>query len=105
MPFHAFDVSLELIRCLRDPVRQLRAADPKLADQLRRAAASVALNLAEGRRRFGHDRRYLFSVAAGSAAEVRAALQVAAAWGDVDANEQALQLVDRVVAMTWRLTH
>jgi hypothetical protein len=46
-------------------------------------------------------------VASGSAEEVKAALQVAQAWGyvDGDALNEALALNDRVLAMLWRLTH
>lgn len=74
--------------------------------QLRRAAASVPLNLAEGRRRSGRDRQHLFRIAAGSAAEVRACLLVAQAWGWLaeDGAAESLALIDRVLAMCWRLT-
>jgi four helix bundle protein len=46
-------------------------------------------------------------IAAGSAEEVRTALRLAAAWGDLqqEAIEPALRLVDRIIAMLWRLTH
>jgi hypothetical protein len=46
------------------------------------------------------------SVAAGSADELRTALRVAEAWGDLEASrfKQALALLDRVQAMLWRLT-
>jgi four helix bundle protein len=105
MSFHALDVSLDLVRSLRQPVTLLREHDAPLAQQLQRAAASVPLNLAEGRRRSGRDRQHLFRVAAGSAAEVRACLQVAEAWGwmPAEAMAESLALVDRVLAMCWRL--
>jgi hypothetical protein len=49
--------------------------------------------------------RSRFSTAAGSNAEVRAAMQVAVAWGYVEASEVAEveQLLDRVAAMLHRL--
>jgi four helix bundle protein len=72
---------------------------------MRRAASSVALNLAEGNRRTGQDRLQFFRIAAGSAAEVRAALEVALAWGYIDAAPLAETELDRVLAMVWRLTH
>ena len=46
-----------------------------------------------------------FRIAAGSAAEVRAALEVALAWGCIDAAPEAEAELDRVLAMVWRLTH
>ncbi|HEU4383559.1 MAG TPA: four helix bundle protein [Anaeromyxobacteraceae bacterium] len=107
MSFDAFDVALEMIRRLREPLAAISERDPALAQQLRRAAASVPLNLSEGRRRQGRDRIHLWRVAAGSADEVVASLRVAEAWGHVEAASitPALELCDRVLAMLWRLTH
>lgn len=106
MPFDAFDVALDLIRALREPLATIAQRDPDLAQQLRRAAASVPLNLSEGRRRSGKDRLHLWRVAAGSADEVAASLRVAEAWGHIPASAiaPALALCDRILAMTWRLT-
>ena len=107
MSFHAFDVAIEMIRQLREPLTAIVARDPALAEQLRRAAASVPLNLSEGRRRHGRDRIHLWRVAAGSADEVAAGLRVAEAWGHLDtaSTAPALALCDRILAMLWRLTH
>ncbi len=107
MSFHAFDVSLDLVRSLRAPLLVIGRHDRSLCDQLRRAASSVTLNVAEGNRRKGGDRVQLFRVAAGSAKEVDAALRVVAeAWDYVDAQDiaPALALCDRMLAMLWRLT-
>ena len=105
--FDALEVSLKAIRSLRQPLRTIRARDPKLAEQLRQAASSVALNLSEGRRRLGKDRRYHWSVASGSAEEAHTCPRLAEAWGNVTESEikEALQLLDRLLAMLWRLTH
>jgi four helix bundle protein len=107
MAFDALTIALELIAALREPLTTIRRADRDLAEQLRRAASSVALNISEARRREGRDRSHLFRVAAGSAAEARAALDVACAWGYVDnaAMARARSLMDRELAMLWRLTH
>ena len=83
MAFHVYDLSLSLITVLRDVRSALSRRSPSLADQLERAANSVALNLSEGNRRVGKDRIHHFRIAAGSAAEVRAALQVSIAWGHI----------------------
>ena len=106
MPFDCLEVSLQLTRSVRTVLARLGTKDSSLTDQLRRATASVPLNLSEGRRRVGKDRLHLWRVAAGSAQEVRATLQVAEAFGYVDGEDvgEALGLVDRVLAMTWRMT-
>ena len=76
-----------------------------LVDQLVRAATSVPLNLAEGNGRLGKDRRYHFSVAYASAKEASTALMLLRAASAMDHHQasQALGLLDRVQAMTWRL--
>jgi four helix bundle protein len=107
MAFQVYEVSVQLIDALRQPVAVIASHDPDLARQLRRAATSVPLNLREGNRRAGRDRLHLFRVAEGSAAEVLACLEVAAAWRYLDAVAAgpAADLADRVAAMLWRLTH
>ena len=106
MPFDAYDFAVDLVRLVRPLVARVATFDAALADQLRRAATSAPLNLAEGRRRVGRDRLHLWRVAAGSVAEVRAALDVAAAWGYLDGADSApaVALCDRLGAITWRLT-
>ena len=105
--FHAYDAALSMVAALRPVLAQLAKGDRALADQVRRAASSVVLNLAEGNRRTGQDRVQFFKIAAGSAAEVRAALAVARAWGHIEAASvaEAEGELDRVLAMLWRLTH
>ena len=103
--FEAYQVALELMTALRPVVEGLAKRNRSLADQVRRAAASVPLNLAESNRRAGQDRIQHFRIAAGSAAAVRAALQVAWAWGDAEPCPMAEALLDRLLAMLWRLTH
>ena len=44
----AYNVATQLIRLLRPIVDRLRSQDRNLADQMRRAATSVVLNLGEG---------------------------------------------------------
>jgi four helix bundle protein len=77
--FECYEIALELVRGLAGVLVQLERRDRDLARQARRAATSVPLNLAEGNRRVGKDRLHHFRVAAGSAAEVRAVLDVAEA--------------------------
>ena len=105
--FDAYEVSLQLIPALRPIVTAIALHDRSLADQIRRAGSSVPLNVAEGARRSGKDRNHSYRIAAGSAAEVRAALSVARGWEYVDATQAraADELLDRVLALLWRLTH
>lgn len=104
--FHAHDVAMEMATALRPALEALTRRDRSLADQLRRAASSVVLNIAEGSRRWGKDRIQHYRIAAGSAAEVRAALGLARAWGFVEGQmaQGPEALLDRVQAMLWRLT-
>ena len=104
--FDVLEYSLELIRNLRNTVDS-PLVDHDLRSQLRRAATSIALNISEGARRTGKDRLHHYRVAAGSAAEVRTALAIVIAWNDVDPTnlEHALELLDRILAILWTLTH
>ncbi|MEZ4401502.1 MAG: four helix bundle protein [Kofleriaceae bacterium] len=96
---------LQLIRVLRPLVAEINRSSPGLGDQLRRAATSVALNLAEGTRRVGADKRRVYRIAAAEAQELKAALAVAVAWGYLDdgATAAAMELAERVGATTYRL--
>ena len=103
--FIAQQVSLAVIRGLRPVVTQLLARDKSLADQIRRAATSAVLNLAEGEKRAGKDQTHHYRIAAGSASEARVALRVADDWGLVDDVDVAAidQLMDRQAALLHRL--
>lgn len=76
-----------------------------LADQVERATTSIVLNIGEGNRRAGKDRRRFFVNAQGSASEILAALDVAEIWGWVGDSQQARALLDRERALLWRLIH
>jgi four helix bundle protein len=103
--FIALQVSIEVVHVLRDVVSQLATRDAALADQIRRAASSAALNVAEGSKRAGKDQAHHYRIAAGSAAEVRAAVAVGAAWGYFDATRYATleALLDRQAALLYRI--
>ena len=91
-------LSIDLIHLLRPVVAAVRDRRAALADQLERAATSVALNIAEAGGRSGRDRVRVLRIAAGEAREVKAALAVTAAWGYLPAVElaPALRLADRL---------
>lgn len=101
--FQAYEVALEMASAMRPTLLWMARQDKNLEDQLRRAAASVVLNIAEGARRVGKDRLHLYRVAAGSAAELRSGLSLAIAWGYLDPThvEAVVVLLDRVLAMLW----
>ena len=105
--FEALTIAREFIVAVRPLVAQIELRDKNLADQLRRAATSAALNTAEGNRRDGRDRAARFRIAAGECAEAATAVQVAVDWGYVPAAAAtaALALADRLCAMLWRLRH
>jgi four helix bundle protein len=104
--FQAYDLSIDLIRALVAPTAVIRRHSRSLADQIERASQSIPLNLREGAQRRGADRKHLYTVAAGSAGEVRAVLDVAVArgWLVESKLEPVRQLLDREGAMLFRLT-
>ena len=98
---------MNLIEALRPLVTRIKRSDRSLADQLTRAASSVALNVAESNYSDPGNRRARLFTAAGSASETRAALRVAVAWGYCTAEQAqgAGALVERVIRILWKLTH
>jgi four helix bundle protein len=98
-------LSIEAIEALRPLVVRIRRQDRSLADQLVRAASSVALNIAEGDASEAGNQRARFFNAAGSASESLAALKVAVAWGYLGAEEagSTALLLGRVLAMLKKL--
>ncbi len=103
--FQVLDLAIQAVETLRSPIARIRSCDRDLGEQIRRALSSVALNIGEGSGNEGGTRLARFSSAAGSYAEVRAALRVAIAWGYVTASEvePGEQLLDRIAAMLHRL--
>jgi four helix bundle protein len=76
-----YPVVLDVIAALRPILAQLERRDSDLCRQLRRAASSVALNLAEGMYSRGKNRTVRYHTALGSIRETRACLEVAVAFG------------------------
>jgi four helix bundle protein len=101
--FQAGEVALEIGVRVKPVVEAIRRHDADLADQIYRAAKSLVLNTPEGGRRGGKDRGYHFRIAAGSAAELVAGVRFAMAWGFCPPQPELFILVDRELAMLWRL--
>ena len=100
----AYTVSLDLIRSLRPVVEQLRRYSSEQAKQVVTAANSITHNLAEGSKRDGGDIRRFFVMAHGSAAEIRAALDVADAWGWKVETAPPRLILDRLLGLLYGLT-
>ena len=106
MSFDVERVSYELIAALRPLLPRIQRRDRALAVQLTRAASSISLNVSEANYSDPGNRRARFYTAAGSANETRAALRVAMAWGYLTSGETqgSLVLLDRILAMLWKLS-
>jgi four helix bundle protein len=106
MAFQVLELSIELVDALAPLMARIRQRDKSLAEQLSRAANSVALNLGEAEHSDpGNKRARLFS-AAGSAGETRVALRLAVTWRIVGEKEagRAMELLRRILAILWRMT-
>ena len=89
MPFQVEETAYQLIAALRPVMPRIKGQDRALAEQLSRAASSVALNIAESNYSDPGNRRARLFTAAGSANETRAVLRVALESGYCDAAEAA----------------
>lgn len=102
---HIYQQSLKLIKLSREVIERLPTGYGFLADQLRRSAASVPLNFAEGhdKKTRAEQQRY-FRIARGSAQEVAAILDVADAFGAIRSDDHAAgaELCDHIVRMLFR---
>ena len=103
----ALEVAIEIVASLRGVVAAMRRHDAQQAQQIVRAASSIAANVGEGSRRQGKDRLHFFRIAAGSAEETRVHLRVAVAWGWITSPQvdAAMALIDRELRLLWGLTH
>lgn len=100
------DLSIELIERLRPLIPRIKARDKSLADQIQRAASSIALNIGEAEYSDPGNRRARFHTAAGSAGETRAGVRTAVAWGIITRVDgaPAMALLERIVPLLWKLT-
>ena len=100
-----YDAMIEVLGMLRAELPRVERFDNDLARQLRRAAASVALNISEGSGSSGGVRTQRYRTALGSARETNACLDVAIALGYIDGVDAALRgKLDHVIGGLVRLT-
>jgi four helix bundle protein len=99
-----YPVILETIALLRPVIGALERRDPSLADQLRRAAASMALNTSEGAYSRGRNKQLRYHSALGSAREAMSCVEVAVALGHTDRVSDAVALrMRRILGTLTRL--
>jgi four helix bundle protein len=99
-----YDVMLEVVRDVKPVIVQIEKHDADLARQMKRAAASVVLNLAEGSGSSGGVRRVRYRTALGSARETKACIDVAEAFGYIAPHERARAGLLHVVNVLVRVT-
>ena len=107
MTLQVHEMALSIVESLAPLMQFVQRQDRALAVQLKTAATSIVLNIAESEYSDPGNRRARLFSAAGSANETRSAVRVAVAWGYVRSEraEAVLSQLDRVVAILWRLTH
>jgi four helix bundle protein len=95
-----YDKSIEMNEKLARVAGPIGRCSRDLLDQMQRAAMGVPLNIGEALGLAGGNREVRFRTALGSAREVRACLDVAAAWGCTAARDaEAVLVVDQVIGM------
>ncbi len=102
-----YAVVLEMVGDAAAIAEQIERRDGRdLARQMRRAAASVALNTAEGSANTAGHKRQRYQTALGSAREVMACVDVAKAMRYVvDVDAAVLDRMDHVIATLTRLVY
>ena len=103
MSLRIHQLSLNAVRSVAPIIARVQRRDAKLADQMRRAAQSVHLNIAEAEGLSDGNQRTRFGTARGSARETIAALELAQAFGYVVDVADAVDNFDHVAATLYRL--
>ena len=102
-----YRLSLELLGEVLLIIRALPPGNHDVVSQLRRAAMSIPLNIAEGAGKTGApDKRRYYSIARGSLLETAAIFDLLVAWELIDRSslEKARLFIERIAAMLGALT-
>ena len=100
-----YGVVIEVLRDVRPVIEELERKDPDLARQMRRAASSVVLNVAEGMGSRGKNWGARYHTALGSMRETLSCIDVAVALGYVRGVEaEVLGRIDHVLGTLYRLS-
>jgi four helix bundle protein len=109
LTFRKLDVyrcAIEFLALAAEATEQIPRGNAALLDQLRRAAVSIPLNIAEAAGRTGQaDAARAYAIARGSAMECAAALDALSVLKivDVTTRKRGDELLERVVAMLTKL--
>ena len=105
--FQALDVATQAATGCIELAHNIRKPFGDVVSQLTRAALSVPLNLTEGAGRTGKARKNFYRIAYGSTRESMEIVEILLNLRLVDPKQanKCLDLLDRVGAMCWRLTH
>ena len=99
-----YGLAIEALRELRGTLAQIERRDADLGRQMRRAAVSIALNVAEGCGCRGGNQRLRFETALGSAKETLGCVDAALALYEIDAGDGARKRLDHVIAILFKLS-
>ena len=100
-----YPVILEVVGALRSVIGEVERKDPDLGRQMRRAAASVALNASEGMYSRGRNQSARYHTAMGSMRETLSCIEVGVALGYLDGVDGALlDRIDRIIATLYKLS-
>ena len=105
--FQVLDVATQAATACIELAHNIRKPFGDVVSQLTRAALSVPLNLTEGAGRTGKARKNFYRIAYGSTRESMEIVEILLKLRLVDPKQakNCLDLLDRVGAMCWRLTH
>ena len=105
MDLRIYAVILETISMLKTEMEAIGRRDSDLENQMRRAAASMALNTSEGSYSRGRNAQARFHTALGSAREALACVEVAAALGYIpELRTELVRRMDYILGSLTKLT-